>query len=1419
MSNVNDDTRVGVRTRSRANFTDFVTDNMNAENVSTADVSADADSILNEIPIERPINTNSSDALPNAEGNSVDSNILLSTLMTQNKMLMELLKVQLDKKPQNEITIAPDLNKSIPIFNGLKTGAQALDWLRTVDGVANLHRWPDNFKLQSVRANLEGPAQHWFASRNIGSWAEFEGQFRKTFVGVVMTGDRWKEMYRRVQVRNENVREYFHEKVYLCKLVGMSFHESKMQILEGLFSKELCIYLLGRDHTDEDELLADMIEYERLDGSRSMRIRQTVHGVRDGSFQKTSQQNNTTLHAPSKKDILKNTTDHEKGPVLRSCFNCGSRSHISPQCPKPKREKGACYECGSTTHQRGSCPDRARQSAEISKEKPSGLMNVDVVCDEDPPGEYPMPYEVQCQVDVPVDEGEVCSVTFNAVVDTGSPISLLKCESVPNNFSVVKPALNGNFSGINGVKLEIIGIFETDVMINGNVMYFKFHVVPNNTMSATAILGRDLLSKPGFKIEFENNIVNIIKLNKNDFEKETNNFNEILCVDYGQSENECKFFLNINPDLDVEIKNEFVNIYNTEYLSKENIYLHNDNLNFDMKIVLKHEQPISFRPRRLSYSEQNHLRNIIDELLSEGIIRQSNSPYSSPIVLVKKKTGDYRLCVDYRELNKITVKDNFPTPLIDDQLDRLREKKIFTSLDLKNGFHHVRMNEKSIPYTSFVTPVGQYEYLRMPFGLTNSPRVFNRFIQLIFSELIYQGDLLVYLDDIMIATKTYSEHYEILKKVFRLAKKYNLQFRLDKCFFGFDEVEYLGYLVSESGIRPSVKHVDAMLTYPVPKNQKQVRQFLGLASYFRRFIPNFSLVAKPLYDLVKKDVNFVFGETEQNVFKFLCTALTKSPVLAIYSPTADTELHCDASITGFGAILLQKQKDNLLKPVFYFSQRTSPSESKFHSFELECLAVVYAIKRFHVYLAGISFKVMTDCDSFRLTLDKREINPRISRWALFLQNYDFKIFHRPNKNMQHVDAFSRCHAILILESNTFEQVLAIRQNTDNEIVKIRDELLRKDSKLFELRNGLVYRKENKNVKFYVPKSMESNVIRTCHDDMGHVGVLKVIENIARVYWFPDMKAKVRHYIDNCLKCIEFTVPSGKKESFLFSIPKGDKPFSIVHIDHLGPLEKTGNKNKFILVVIDAFTKFVRLYPCRSTKTEEVVKHLRNYFQTYSKPRQIISDRGTSFTSLVFKKFLEDESVRLTLVASGTPRANGQVEIVNKSVVPMLAKLTESTNKWDRVLNKVEFAINNTWHRSIGQSPSVLLFGINQVGEVNDKIRQLLEDEIDNSIHFEEMRAKAAESIVKSQEVNAAQYNSKRKESTVYKENDYVMITNVDVSVGHNKKLIPKYRGPYVVRKVLDNDRYVVGDIENFQVTQRPFESIVGPDRMKMWIKV
>jgi hypothetical protein len=432
-----------------------------------------------------------------------------------------------------------------------------------------------------------------------------------------------------------------------------------------------------------------------------------------------------------------------------------------------------------------------------------------------------------------------------------------------------------------------------------------------------------------------------------------------------------------------------------------------------MVIQLKHDQPIYFRPRRLSLSEKETLRKILDGLLEKRIIRPSNSPYASKIVLVKKKNGETRLCVDYREINKITIRDNFPTPLIDDNLDLLKDKKHFSTLDLKSGFHHVRVAESSVKYTSFITPFGQFEYVRMPFGLTNAPRVFQRYLYGIFSDLIRTHKVILYMDDVLVATGTLEEHLDILKDVFILAADHGLEFRLDKCYFLQDQIRYLGYLVSSAGIRPNPENVDCVKKFPVPTCSKDVQRFLGLASYFRRFIPSFSIKARVLYDLIRKNAAFKFGDDELVAFETLKDSLVDAPLLAIYSPLLETELHCDASSKGFGAILLQKQDDGKFRPVRYLSKRTTESESKLHSYELELLAIVYAVEKFHVYLHGLRFKVVTDSDAVKMALNKKDINPRISRWALVLENYDYTVEHRAGKRMQHVDALSRCTPVMV----------------------------------------------------------------------------------------------------------------------------------------------------------------------------------------------------------------------------------------------------------------------------------------------------------------------------------------------------------------------------------------------------------------------
>jgi len=276
------------------------------------------------------------------------------------------------------------------------------------------------------------------------------------------------------------------------------------------------------------------------------------------------------------------------------------------------------------------------------------------------------------------------------------------------------------------------------------------------------------------------------------------------------------------------------------------------------------------------------------------------------------------MCVDYRALNKVLVRDNYPLPLIDDQLDALRGKRFYSSLDLKDGFYHVVMASESVRYTSFVTPLGQFEFLRMPFGLKIGPQLFQRFINEALSELIKRGDVVVYMDDILVATETLESHINVLKEVFTILVSNKLELKLGKCAFLYTEVEYLGYKVSKRGIQPTDRGIAAVQNFPEPKTTKEVHSFVGLASYFRRFIRDFSLIARPLYQLLRKDVTFKFGEEERLAFVTLKNRLVEAPILAVYNSKAHTELHCDASAHGFGAILMQQQSDKKNAPCVLF---------------------------------------------------------------------------------------------------------------------------------------------------------------------------------------------------------------------------------------------------------------------------------------------------------------------------------------------------------------------------------------------------------------------------------------------------------------------------------------------------------------------
>jgi hypothetical protein len=360
------------------------------------------------------------------------------------------------------------------------------------------------------------------------------------------------------------------------------------------------------------------------------------------------------------------------------------------------------------------------------------------------------------------------------------------------------------------------------------------------------------------------------------------------------------------------------------------------------------EKPVVYTPYRLSLAERKVVKQITTELLQNGIIRESRSPYASPILLVKKKDGTPRLCVDFRALNQITKKERYPLPLIEDHLDRLGGYSFFTTLDLSSGFYQVPMSDESIEKTAFVTPDGHFEFTRMPFGLANAPAVFQRLMNAVLGDLRYEVAL-VYVDDIIIPSKTVREGLEKLKVILERLREHDLTLKLSKCSFLQSSIEYLGREISSSGVRPGSNKTKAILDMPPPRSIKQVRQFLGLAGYFRKFVQNFASITQPLTKLLKSNCPWQWDDEQQNAVDQIKRALVTRPVLMIFDPTLPTEVHTDASKVGLGGVLLQVDTEHKKRAVAYYSRQNSALEQRYHSYELETLAVLESLRHFRVY--------------------------------------------------------------------------------------------------------------------------------------------------------------------------------------------------------------------------------------------------------------------------------------------------------------------------------------------------------------------------------------------------------------------------------------------------------------------------------------
>jgi Reverse transcriptase (RNA-dependent DNA polymerase)/RNase H-like domain found in reverse transcriptase/Integrase zinc binding domain len=515
------------------------------------------------------------------------------------------------------------------------------------------------------------------------------------------------------------------------------------------------------------------------------------------------------------------------------------------------------------------------------------------------------------------------------------------------------------------------------------------------------------------------------------------------------------------------------------------------------------------------------------------VIQPSTSPYSSPALLVKKKDGSWRLCVDYRRLNECTVKNKYPVPVIDDLLDQLKGANYFSKLDLRSGYHQIRMRPEDVPKTAFKTHEGHYEYLVMPFGLINAPATFQALMNDLFRPHLRRF-VLVFFDDILVYSADMKSHQKHLAIVLQVFKDNSLFAKESKCEFGVQEVEYLGHIISSKGVFTDPKKIEAMLNWPAPKSVKELRGFLGLTGYYRKFVKGYGIISKPLTMLLKKN-SFEWNEVAENAFQELKKAMCQAPVLALPDFHQPFILEIDASATGMGAVLMQAGR-----PIAYFSKILGIKSHTLSTYEKELLALVSAVQKWQHYLEGNFFIIKTDHLSLKYLLEQRLTTPAQHKSLMKLMGLDYAIQYKKGCENHVADALSRklssgqdeCNAMAITELIP-TWIEEIKKSYEGDVwaqETLHDEQVRQSQKNLIIHQGIIKVKG----RLYIgsAKGWRDKVMNWMHDSSvgGHAGILGTYQRTKKMFYWPRMKEDVITHVKACDTCQlnkhEHHLPSG-----------------------------------------------------------------------------------------------------------------------------------------------------------------------------------------------------------------------------------------------------------------------------------------------------
>uniref|UniRef100_A0A1B6H681 RNA-directed DNA polymerase n=1 Tax=Homalodisca liturata TaxID=320908 RepID=A0A1B6H681_9HEMI len=982
-------------------------------------------------------------------------------------------------------------------------------------------------------------------------------------------------------------------------------------------------------------------------------------------------------------------------------------------------------------------------------------------------------------------------------------------------------------------KMSVIG--SVNIKIKIDMFTWKVEFVIVKDLAQKAILGANFIKHSGLLIDLKNNCCRF-------------DFNIEKCIKFVQ--NITVACMNTNHTYKIgcqEASNEILKIikeFPTVFTDKIG-----KTLDYEYKLKVKDHEPVKLRPYPLNPPKQLKIKKIIDELLEQDIIQPSVSQYSSPAFLVGKEDGkSERLVVNYKELNKKLEGVSYPIGDMHELYYHLKGNNYYSVIDLTKSFYQISLAKESQELTTFSVPFGSYSFKRIPFGLLIGSGVLSSYMNKILGELRFTCTL-AFLDDIIVYSKTLEEHYMHLKQVLECLKKNNLTVNPEKVKFCYNEIKFLGHLVSKDTIRMDPDRTRTLLESPRPRDKKGIARFIGMTSYFSKFIPNYAEIAHPLNEMRKKSSKFVWDQKCQESFDKLKRAVTRPPVLAIPDFNKEFTVQCDASDKALGSCLLQEADNGHLKPVAYYSRKFNESEVKLTTYQKEALAVVCSINKFRNFLEMRPFNLVTDNSALAWVLSHFRKLGKLGRWVEVILSLPFKITHVKGNQNPVADYLSRLFQDSEVDNNVLHELeklvnkdkmndnslkmnnetvnnkdLVIREETvsinsistmpfsfmdlkthqkqDVNITKIMEGVLNyTNSDVYSVEKGVLFYVNNKNnsKRIYLPEHLFKVVYEYYHNSLSgcHFGILKTQQKINERFYHPKLNDYVKNNVKCCEVCLKAKSSNWRDQGPLNS-NLSSRPMQKLYMDIYGPLPASSNRMQYILIAVDDFTKYNWIMPLRKCTSGNVINALENnIFKNFSLPEEFVTDNGTYFVSEEFKNYLFNLGIKQRTIIPYTPQGNKSERQIRNLNQILTAYYHDCKKNWDKDLYHVQMALNTCHNESIKSSAFELMFSF----KANDglSLKWQIKDICDEK-WSKDKNAKMVEAIQnlkRQNELNSRRnrYNRNHRQLKMY-DVVYCRITN------QRYKLDLKYEGPFRIISIISSNSYVVQNLKELNEFRR-----------------